>query len=136
LRYCPAIARPSHIRPALVDVLAQEARHDWTIEELREALSERGVSADFSSVFRALGRLERDGKVLRIDLGDGKARFEGAGEHHEHVRCDRCGRVEAVPGCLVGASAPQVARRTGFRITGHRLLFAGLCPECREGAEE
>jgi Fur family transcriptional regulator, ferric uptake regulator len=135
LRYCAAIARPSHIRPALTDLLAQEARHDWTIEELRAALAQRGVPADFSSVFRAIGRMERDGEVLRIDLGDGKNRFEGAGDHHEHVRCDRCGRVEAVPGCLVATSGPKVARRTGFRITGHRLLFAGICPACRGGEQ-
>ena len=113
-------------------MLATERRHDWTIEAVREALAERGVPADFSSVFRALRRLERDGEVLRIDLGDGKARFEAVGDHHEHVRCDRCGAIEAVPGCLVEESV--VERRTGFAVTGHRLLFAGICPRCREGA--
>jgi Fe2+ or Zn2+ uptake regulation protein len=111
-------------------VLTREARHDWTIEELRKALSKRGVRADFSSVFRALRQLEGAGEVLRIDLGDGKARFEAVGEHHEHVRCDRCGAVEAVPGCLVEDSV--VERRTGFAITGHRVLFAGICPRCRK----
>lgn len=134
MRYCPAIARPGHIRPALAKVLEEDTRHDWTIEELRDALGERGVAADFSSVFRALQRLERDGAVLRIDLGDGKARFEGTREHHEHIRCERCGAVAAVPGCLVESSAPAVERRTGFEITGHRLLFAGICPDCREEA--
>jgi Fe2+ or Zn2+ uptake regulation protein len=99
---------------------------------LRDALSDRGVTADFSSVFRALRRLEDEGGVVRIDLGDGKARFERTGEHHEHVRCERCGTVAAIPGCLVQPSAPAVERRTGFDITGHRLLFAGICPQCRE----
>jgi Fe2+ or Zn2+ uptake regulation protein len=113
-------------------VLVEESRHDWTIEELRDALSDRGVTADFSSVFRALRHLEGEGDVLRIDLGDGKARFERTGEHHEHVRCERCGAVAAVPGCLVESSAPAVERRTGFEITGHRLLFAGICPKCRK----
>jgi Fur family ferric uptake transcriptional regulator len=112
-------------------LLADEARHDWTIEDLQEALDDRGVAADFSSVFRALQRLEGEGSVIRIDLGDGKARFEGTGEHHEHVRCERCGAVAAVPGCLVESSAPAVERRTGFKVTGHRLLFAGICPSCR-----
>jgi Fur family transcriptional regulator, peroxide stress response regulator len=129
LRYRPRIARPSHIRPALADLLAGGDRHDWSIEELREALSERGTPADFSSVFRALQQLETDGEALRIDLGDGKARFEAVSEHHEHVRCERCGAVEAVPGCLVEESV--VERRTGFAITGHRVLFAGICPRCR-----
>jgi Fur family peroxide stress response transcriptional regulator len=132
LRYGPPIARPSHIRPAVAEVLANERRHDWTIEELREALARRDVPADFSSVFRALRQLESAGEVLQIDLGDGKARFEAVGEHHEHVRCDRCGAVEAVPGCLVEESV--VERRTGFAVTGHRLLFAGICPRCRAGS--
>jgi len=92
------------------------------------------MTADFSSVFRALRRLEDEGTVLRIDLGDGKARFEPTGEHHEHVRCERCGAVAAVPGCLVESST-AVERRTGFTITGHRLLFAGICPECRDRAD-
>ena len=129
MRYRPAIARPSHIRPALAEVLAVEGRHDWTIEELQEALALRDVPADFSSVFRALRQLESGGEVLRIDLGDGRARFEAVGEHHEHVRCDRCGAVEGVPGCLVEESVAE--RQTGFAITGHRLLFAGICPRCR-----
>lgn len=132
MRYCAAIARPSHIRPALTEVLAHEDRHDWTIEGLREALAMRDVPADFSSVFRALRQLERDGAITRIDLGDGKARFEPVGDHHEHVRCERCGAVEAVPGCLVEESV--VERRTGFAVTGHRVLFAGICPRCREGS--
>ena len=107
-------------------------RHEWTIEELRAELSKRAVGADFSSVFRALRQLERDGAVSRTELGDGKARYEAAGEHHEHVRCERCGAVEAVPGCLVEEAV--VERRTGFEITGHRVLFAGICPRCRRRA--
>jgi Fur family transcriptional regulator, peroxide stress response regulator len=126
------MARPSHIRPALVEVLSQGDRHDWTIDALQHAVAERGVPADFSSVFRALGQLERDGAVARIDLGDGKARFETVAEHHEHVRCERCGAVEAVPGCLVEDSV--VERRTGFAVTGHTVLFAGICPQCRKGS--
>ena len=126
----PAIARPSHIRPAITEVLERGDRHDWTIEELRDALSERGLPADFSSVFRALRRLERDGSVTRIELGDGKARYEAAGEHHEHVRCDRCGAVGEVPGCVVGDAVPRVQQLTGFTVTGHQILFSGTCPRC------
>jgi len=113
-------------------VLTQGDRHDWTIDGLQHAVAERGVPANFSSVFRALRQLERDGAVVRIDLGDGKARFETATEHHEHVRCERCGAVEAVPGCLVEDSV--VERRTGFAVTGHTVLFSGICPQCRKGS--
>lgn len=118
------MARPSHVRDAIARLLGESDRHDWTIEELTEQLHSRGTAADQSSVFRALGRLLEQGVVRRVDLGDGRAHFEGRGEHHEHVRCDRCGAVAAVPGCAVRKP------RTDFVITGHNLLFSGLCPRC------
>lgn len=129
-RYGPAIARPSHIRPAVAELLTNSDRHDWSIEELTTALAEDGVSADFSSVFRAVSRLVEEGSISRIDLGDGKARYEPATDHHEHVRCEECGRVEAFHGCLVQKAIPAVERETGFAISGHQLLFLGLCSAC------
>ncbi len=125
--------RPSPVRDALAELVAASGRHDWTIEELAGALAERKLAADFSTVFRALARLEADGAVRRVELGDGRARYEAAGEHHEHVRCEKCGTVGGVPGCVVGAALPRVAEATGFRLTGHQLLFSGVCPECAEG---
>lgn len=122
--------RPSPIRDAVSAVVAGSGRHDWSIEDLIAALAERGVEANFSTVFRALARLEDDGEIVKVELGDGKARYEAAGEHHEHVRCTECGTVGEVPGCVVGDALPRVARLTGFRVTGHQILFSGLCPKC------
>ena len=124
------MARPSHVRDAVRDVIADSSRHDWSIDDLSAELEARGVGADFSSVFRALAFLEGEGTVSRVELGDGKARFEPTHGHHEHVRCESCGAVAAVPGCLLEAARPRVERQTGFSITGHTLLFTGLCSEC------
>ena len=88
------------------------------------------MRADFSSVFRALARLEGEGVVRRVELGDGKQRFEAAGDHHEHVRCEECGVVGEVPGCAVRGVLPKVAKATGFVVTGHQVLFSGVCPRC------
>lgn len=111
-------------------MVAGGGRHDWSSGDLQEELRRGGVEADFSSVFRALVRLERDGVVARVDLGDGMARFEPVGKHHEHVRCDACGAVAALPGCLVEGVGPRVKRSTGFVVTGHRVVLSGLCPAC------
>jgi Fur family transcriptional regulator, ferric uptake regulator len=124
------MARPSHVRDAVRAVIGESSRHDWSIDELTAELGARGVAADFSSVFRALAFLEDEGAVSRVELGDGKARFEPTHGHHEHVRCESCGAVAAVPGCLLEAARPEVEHKTGFSITGHSLLFTGLCSEC------
>ena len=124
------MARPSPVRDAVADAIAGSGRHDWSIEDLVETLAARGVEGNFSTVFRALARLEEDGAVRRVELGDGKARYEAAGAHHEHVRCDSCGVVAEVPGCIVDDAAPRVQKLTGFRVTAHQVLFSGLCPRC------
>ena len=124
------MARPSPVRDAVATLIGSSGRHDWSIEDLVADLSGRGIDANFSTVFRALHRLEADGRARRVELGDGKARYEAAGEHHEHVRCESCGAVGEVPGCVVSEALPRVQRLTGFRVTGHQILFSGVCPEC------
>ncbi|MDX6585408.1 MAG: Fur family transcriptional regulator, peroxide stress response regulator [Solirubrobacterales bacterium] len=122
--------RPSPVRDRIAELVGAGDRHDWSIEDLLEALSGRDVDANFSTVFRAVARLEEDGAIRRVELGDGKARYEAVGEHHEHVRCRECGAVAAVPGCVVDAAVPRVQDLTGFRVTGHQILFEGTCPKC------
>jgi len=108
---------------------AQE-RHAWSIDELLESVRSSLGGADYSSVFRAVNQFERDGMLDRIDLGDGRARFEVREDHHEHIRCERCGRVEEVPVCVLDDAAAQVHSLTGFKVTSHRVVFGGLCREC------
>lgn len=131
-----AMARPSHVRDAVQALVCSSHRHDWTSAAVLDGLRERDVAADRSSVFRALSRLEEEGVVERVDLGDGVARYEAAGAHHEHVRCERCGAVAAVPGCAVAPVRAAVEDGTGFRLTGHQVVFVGVCPACAAGRED
>jgi Fe2+ or Zn2+ uptake regulation protein len=107
-----------------------EARHLWSIDELHSAVVESLGAADYSTVFRAVAGMEREGVIKRIDLGDGKVHYELSDEHHEHIRCDSCGRVVEVPGCVLDDATASVRSSTGFVVTSHQLLFTGLCPQC------
>ncbi|HEY8638634.1 MAG TPA: transcriptional repressor [Solirubrobacteraceae bacterium] len=124
------MARPSHVRDAIAQLIADSDRHDWTIEDVAAALHERGVAADPSSVFRGLTRLAAEGTVEKVLLGDGKTRYEAHRAHHEHVVCSDCGAVSGVPGCVLEDAVPAIERATGFRITDHRLLLSGRCGAC------
>lgn len=126
------MARPPRTKSALARLVSSGDRHDWSIEELREGLVGSGVEVDFSTVFRAVEGMVESGELRRVQLGTSEARFEAAGEHHEHVRCDRCGTVAAVAACAVEHAIPGVERSTGFALRGHDLVFHGLCPACRE----
>lgn len=124
--------RPSRVRDAIRHLVTTSDRHDWSAEDVQDALTHRSVSADFSSVCRGLARLEGEGIVRRVNLGDGRIRYEARRGHHDHVLCERCGAVAEVPDCIVEAAQGPVEVATGFRITGHSLLFSGICSDCAE----
>jgi Fe2+ or Zn2+ uptake regulation protein len=88
--------------------------------------------ADRATVYRVLERLCRDGQAEAVDLGDGRRRYEPAGEHHHHAVCLRCHAVEHVAVAHeAGAMERAVARQTGFAEVRHRLEFFGVCRACR-----
>ena len=123
--------RPSPVTDAVRALVLTDNHHAWSLDELLAAVRADVDSADFSTVFRAVANLERSGMVDRIDVGDGKTRYEARRAHHEHIRCTSCGRVAEVPGCVLDQAVASVQRRTGFRVADHQVVFTGLCPDCR-----
>jgi Fur family transcriptional regulator, ferric uptake regulator len=126
--------RPSPVRDALRQVFAGREHEALSLEELLERVRATIGAGDYSTVFRAVAVLEDEKVVQRVDLGDGLARYESRGEHHEHVRCDSCGRVAEVPGCVLEGAAKEIEATTGYRLAGHSLVFTGTCPECSSTA--
>lgn len=122
--------RPSPVTDAVRDLVVADDRHLWSLDELHGRVRENVPSANFSTILRAVASLEQAGVLDRIDLGDGKARYEPHQDHHEHVRCSSCGRVAEVPGCVVEGAAASVLASTGFLIGSHQLVFSGTCPDC------
>ena len=122
--------RPTPVGDAVRALFQSGSRHSWSLAELHEGAREVVPSADYSTVFRAVTAMERDGEVVKLELGDGRARYELSEGHHEHVRCDACGRVAEVPGCSLADQEATVRRETGFVVTSHHVVFTGLCPEC------
>ena len=125
--------RYTSARRALIEAIAQSDR-PVTIPEL---LRDRGDLA-LSSAYRNLAVLERVGVVRRIVTSDEHARFELAEdltEHHHHLICDACGKVEdftvspQFERSLENALA-RVVEATGFRAEHHRLDLVGTCADC------
>lgn len=122
--------RPSPVTDEVRRLFENHERHAWSIDELHETVRSTLGSADYSSVFRALALLERQGLIDRIDLGEGHARFELRDSHHEHIRCQSCGKVEEVPVCVLDDAAARVQAVTGYRVLSHQVVFGGLCADC------
>lgn len=120
-------------RRAIVDILEDAGRPLTNLEIL-----ERGGDLAQSSVYRNLAVLERAGAVRRIVTSDEHARYElteDLSEHHHHLICASCGRVDdfvtnpRVERILDNAM-DEVTGATGFSPTHHRLDLVGLCARC------
>lgn len=95
-----------------------------------------------SSIYRNLAVLEQAGAVRRVITEDEFARFElteALTEHHHHLICSNCGKVEdvTIPADLESAmdrTIDRVARRAGFAHVRHRLDLIGICRSCADAA--
>jgi Fur family transcriptional regulator, ferric uptake regulator len=91
-----------------------------------------------SSAYRNLTVLEHAGVVRRVITDDDFARFEldeGLTEHHHHLVCSNCGRIEdvAIPANIersIGRTFDRLAKGVGFASVGHRLDLIGRCRSC------
>lgn len=101
-------------------------------QELHSRVRRRGGSVGLATVYRALRVLAEEGTVdvLREDPAQARYRLCSL-DHHHHLVCDTCGRVEEIPDCDVSEWAARVARRRGFTVRSHRAEIVGTCRSCR-----
>ncbi len=102
--------------------------------EIYDSARSEGTRVGIASVYRALEGLVVLGLVQRVDLGDGVSRFERAdprGDHHHHLVCDDCGKVEPFEDPTLEAVIERVADGRGYAVAAHDVVLRGACEDCR-----
>ena len=105
-----------------------------SVQEIHDRLRSEGGRVGIASVYRTVESLLDAGLVQRVDLGDGIARFErtdSTGEHHHHLVCDDCGRVEPFEDAGLEAALQRVAGGHGYDVAAHEVVLRGACEDCR-----
>jgi Fur family ferric uptake transcriptional regulator len=113
----------------------QQMRSHPTADELYEIVRKDLPHISLGTVYRNLDVLCRTGQAHKIDTAGGQSRFEGDLQPHHHVRCKECGRLDDVFDLQWNTPAGEVKSKHGYEITGYRLEFDGVCPECRINTE-
>lgn len=118
-------------RQAILDVLGQaDSQPDaaWVYEEVRKSMPNisLGTVQRTMSLLREAGLVTKARPAAPVTQRKANARC--------HATCIRCGRIVDV-GIKAGDELEKrAALATGFMITGHRLDFYGLCPDCIQQA--
>lgn len=112
-----------------------DAAHDHPdVEELHRRAARIDPRVSLATVYRTVKLLEDRDIIERHDFRDGRARYEAAPDaHHDHLIDLSTGAVIEFSSEEIERLQEEVARRLGYRLTGHRLELYGLPLKGRAG---
>jgi Fur family ferric uptake transcriptional regulator len=124
--------KPGGARTAVIEVLDTQ---DCCLSpaEIHERVRGRRPRVGIASVYRALDTLTELGLLHRLELGGGSAQYEPAapsGDHHHHLVCGDCGKVEAFSDDRLEVVIENVSKSAAFRIDEHDVVLRGRCGRC------
>jgi len=124
------MVRKSKQKEAIFRVLQSTTSHptaDWIYEQVRKEIP----NISLGTVYRNLKLLKQGGNILELHLAGALSVFDGNTQSHYHFRCQRCDRIFDVDEPVYEEMNERIARKTGFKVSGHRLEFRGLCTDCQ-----
>lgn len=102
-------------------------RHMSAEEVYRELLAE-DHDVGLATVYRVLTQFEQAGLLKRSHFEAGKAVYElDEGQHHDHLVCLQCGRVEEFFDPEIERRQQQIATERGFALQDHALALYANC---------
>jgi Fur family ferric uptake transcriptional regulator len=118
-------------RMAILEYLHGGSRHT-SAQELYEALNGDFPDIGFATVYRFLKMLSKHGFVNEVRMGGLPARYELTTQHHhDHLTCEKCGKICEFENGEIERLQEKVARHFGFKLTHHVLELYGVCSDCQ-----
>lgn len=115
----------------MLESRADSDRH-WSAEDVYKQLLQEGEEIGLATVYRVLTQFEAAGLIIRHHFEGGNSVFElSRGEHHDHMLCVRCGRVDEFSDSIIESRQAEIADRLGYSLTDHSLHLYGVCADCQ-----
>ncbi len=115
-------------RLKILEVFQDGGQRHMTAEDVFRVLLTDHTDIGLATVYRVLTQFEQAGILLRSHFESGKAVYElNEGQHHDHLVCLDCGRVEEFYDAAIEQRQHAVAKSKGFVITDHALSLYANC---------
>ncbi len=119
-------------RLKILELLEHGEERHLSAEDIYKKLTILGDDIGLATIYRVLTQFEAANLVVRHHFEDGHSIFELNGDaHHDHLVCDKCGKVEEFLDETIEAAQHEVAGKFGFKMTAHSLQIFGICPACQ-----
>jgi len=120
-------------RIKILEVFQRAQRRHMTAEDVYKSLLTDGADVGLATVYRVLMQFEQAGLLTRSNFESGKSVFElNEGQHHDHLVCLSCGRVEEFFDPQIEQRQRAIASARGFELQDHSLALYANCtkPNC------
>ena len=120
-------------RIRILEIFQKSAQRHMTAEDVFKALLNEGSDIGLATVYRVLMQFEQAGLLSRNHFESGKSVFElNEGQHHDHLVCLSCGRVEEFFDPEIEQRQRTIAQTRGFELHDHSLALYARCtkPDC------
>ena len=111
-------------RQIIIKVI-EEAEDHPDVDQLYRRSVEQDDTISIATVYRTVKLLEEAGVIERLEFGDGRARYEEAGDHHEHLVDIETGEVIEFYDEALEAMKVAIAEKMGYELVDHRLELFG-----------
>ena len=115
-------------RLKILEIFQAGKQRHMTAEDVFRVLLEERSDVGLATVYRVLTQFEQAGLLNRSNFESGKAVYElNEGQHHDHLVCLDCGRVEEFYDAEIEKRQSAVAKAKGFNIADHALSLYATC---------
>ena len=90
-------------------------------EEILQSLSKKNVNVSRATVYRTLDILVKYELIRKMDIGDGRIRYEGKIDdpHHDHMICVETGKIIEFVSDEIEMIQDKIAEEHGYEIIKH-----------------
>ena len=90
-------------------------------EEILQSLSNKDVNVSRATVYRTLDILVKYELIRKMDIGDGRIRYEGKIDdpHHDHMICVETGKIIEFVSDEIEMIQDKIAEEHGYEIIKH-----------------
>ena len=119
-------------RTAVLEEIIKDKGHRES-EEIYLALKKRGKHVSRATVYRTMDILVNNGFARKMNLGDGRARYESKvnSPHHDHLVCMDCGLIVEFMDQQIEDLQDKIAIQYNFQLKRHIHQLFGLCKKCQ-----
>jgi len=107
-------------RQAVWDEIKRKAKHR-DAEDIYQQLRDNNISVSRATVYRTLDVLAKNKFIRKLDVGDGRIRYEAktSKDHHDHMICLETGKIIEFFDEDLENLQDKIAKRHGYKVVRH-----------------